>query len=62
MKGDATMFTIWNVTRNTRTFNFGEAEWVVDGELGRMVYPGNWDKSIVCNYYSHGWSHAHKEM
>ena len=55
-------FIIWNVTRNTETFNFNGAEWVVDGELGRMVYPGSWDKSLACAYYSHGWSHAHVEV
>lgn len=56
------MYTIWNVTRNTNTFNFGGAEWVVDGEIGRMVYPGHWDKSTVCTYYSHGWGHTHTEV
>lgn len=54
-------YVIWNVHKNTETFNFGGAEWVVDGELGRMVYPGNWDKSIACTYYAHGWGYDHKE-
>ena len=54
-------YVIWNISLNKNTFNFGGAEWVVDGEIGRMVYPASWDKDVVRTYYSHGWGHSHKE-
>ena len=54
-------YVIWNVHMNNDTLNFGGAEWVVDGELGRMVYPGVWDKSLACAYYAQGWGYDHKE-
>ena len=54
-------YIIWDVHMNNRTYNFGGSEWVVDGELGRMIYPGAWDKSVVCTYYAHGWGSDHKE-
>ena len=55
-------FIIWNVFLNENTHNFGGKEWVVDGEIGRMIYPGTWDKSVACTYYAHGWGHSHKEV
>lgn len=56
------MYTIWNAYLNKETFNFNGSEWVIDGELGRMVYPGNWEKSIALTYYSHGWGYDHEEV
>lgn len=55
-------YLIWNVALNEKTYNFGGSEWVVDGEIGRMIYPGNWDKSVACTYYAHGWAYTHEEM
>ena len=53
-------YIIWNVKKNERPFGMGE--WIVDGEIGRMIYPSAWDKSIVCTYYAHGWGYDHKEV
>ena len=50
---------IWNVQMNANTFNFGGLEWVVDGEVGRMVYPGSWAECTVREYYRRGWSYIH---
>ena len=55
-------YLIWDVQVNTRTFNFGGSEWVVDGEIGRMVYPSSWEKSKVCSYYARGWGYDHEEV
>lgn len=54
-------YIIYDVHMNHKTYNFGGSEWVVDGQIGRMVYPGSWDKSIVCTYYAHGWGFDHRE-
>ena len=54
-------YIIWDVHKNEKTYNFGGSEWVVDGELGRMVYPGTWDKSVACTYYANGWAYNHGE-
>ncbi len=59
MKGATTMYTIYDVKLNSRTFNFGGLEWVVDGEIGRMVYPGTWAECVVRTYYSNGWGSDH---
>ena len=55
-------FIIYDVFMNEEASRFGGAEWIVDGEIGRMIYPGNWDKSVACAYYAHGWAYSHEEV
>ena len=55
-------FIIWDVFRNEKSHRFSGGEWIVDGEIGRMIYPGNWDKSVVCAYYAHGWGYSHEDV
>ena len=55
-------FIIYNVFKNETKSRFWKSEWIVDGEIGRMIYPGSWDKSVVCTYYANGWGHTHGEV
>ena len=55
-------YIIWDVFKSEKSNRFHGSEWIVDGEIGRMIYPGSWDKSVVCTYYAHGWSYSHKEV
>ena len=50
-------YGIYNVRLNGDTMNFGGLEWVVDGEIGRMVYPGTWAECTVRQYYANGWKY-----
>ena len=47
-------YSVWDAHINTRTFNWGGKEWVVDGENGRWFYPGNLDRAVVIEYYEKG--------
>lgn len=44
---------------NADTYNFGGLEWVVDGERGRLVYPGTLPECMVKRMYMEGVSKAH---
>lgn len=48
---------IYNMRLNGDTMNFGGLEWVVDGEIGRMNYPGCWAECTVRAYYRRGLSY-----
>lgn len=54
-------YCVWDLHLNKETFNFGGSEWVVDGELGRNFYPGEWPKEKAVRYYKNGWNYDHKE-
>lgn len=45
---------IYHMNLNTETENFGGKEWIVDGDMGRWNYPGQWDAATVCKYYEDG--------
>ena len=47
-------YTIWNVRKETRTVNWGGAEWVVDGERGRCTYPPTMTEEEVRKAYMNG--------
>ena len=47
-------YTIWNVRKETRTTNWGGAEWVVDGERGRQTYPTTMTEKEVREAYQKG--------
>lgn len=48
------MYTIWDVRKETRTANWGGAEWVVDGERGRCTYPPTMTEEEVRKAYQKG--------
>ena len=48
------MYTIYEIHLNGNTKNFGGLEWIVDGERGRMNYPGTWAECTVPEYYASG--------
>ena len=54
------MYIIYDAFKNEKTYRFNGSEWIIDGEIGRMIYPGYWDKSMACCYYANGWGHDHK--
>jgi len=45
---------IYDIHLNSNTYNFGGLEWVVDGDMGRMVYPGTWAECTARAYYRKG--------
>lgn len=45
---------IYDLRLNGNTHNFGGLEWIVDGEIGRMNYPGTWAECTVRAYYHRG--------
>ena len=45
---------IYHMNLNTETENFGGREWIVDGDMGRWNYPGNWSAETVRQYYADG--------
>lgn len=47
-------YNIYNIKLNADTKNYHGLEWVVDGELGRRVYPGTWAECHVREVYSNG--------
>ena len=48
---------IYKIWLNADTQNFGGLEWIVDGEIGRMNYPGTWAECTVRAYYRRGLSY-----
>ena len=48
------MYTIWSIRKETRTANWGGAEWVVDGERGRCTYPPTMTEEEVIEAYQKG--------
>lgn len=47
-------YNIWNAYLNRNTKNWDGKEWVIDGEIGRMTYPGDLPLATVCEYYKNG--------
>lgn len=45
---------IYDIHLNGDTMNFGGLEWIVDGSIGRMNYPGTWAECTVRAYYRRG--------
>ena len=56
-----TMYNIYNIRLNSDTNFFDGLEWVIDGENGRMSYPGSWAQCTAVRYYRHGWNWDHRE-
>lgn len=47
-------YTIWKISKNVSTANWGGCEWVVDGERGRQTYPPTMTEEEVRNAYQKG--------
>lgn len=47
-------YTIYDVRKETRTVNWGGAEWVVDGERGICTYPSTMTEDEVREKYARG--------
>lgn len=47
-------YNVYNIRMNRNTHHFGGAEWVVDGELGYVFYPGDWTKEQARDFYERG--------
>ena len=48
------LHNIWRIHLNTQTQNWDGTEWIVDGDVGRMNYPGSLTVEAVCDYYRNG--------
>ena len=46
--------SIWNVSLNSNTRNFGGLQWIIDGEDGRRNYPGCWAECQARAWYKRG--------
>ena len=47
-------YNVWDCHLNRNTYNWGGAEWVVDGERGRNTYPGDWTMAEAKEAYARG--------
>ena len=54
-----TGYSVYDVHRNRDTHFYGGSEWVVDGELGRRTFPGDWDMGKAVEYYRNNWDVPH---
>ena len=50
----AEFYGVYDVHINHNTKNFGGCEWIVDGENGRLNYPGSWTKEEAVEAYRRG--------